>query len=154
MKQNENSCVTNREWLFIVRISVKCISNINPKLVYLQMSGIWRHHALYKFRTRRRASSLSTDKTGRTCCKTRFDAITFYPNTNPRFGILWSLLSCMHKRNEMNQIVNIFIFYFYLSVLRRNLIFPNVAKIHQFFYLFFLFYSLKLYNVVVVVFVI
>lgn len=59
--------------------------------VYLQISGIWRHQALYRFKTRRRASSLSTDKTGRTCCKMRFDAIIYRPNAIPQFGVLWSL---------------------------------------------------------------
>lgn len=38
------------------------------------MNGILRDHALYKFKTRRLASSLSTDRTGRTCWTARLAA--------------------------------------------------------------------------------
>lgn len=130
------------------------------------MSGIWRHHALYKFRTRRRASSLSTDKTGRTCCKMRFDAIILQPKYKSTiWGSLWSFHSYVKQiKFNTNWLINKYFFcVFFLSKCYDVIeIFPNlymylyVAKIHQIFCKLFFqkFHSLKLYNVVVVVFVI
>lgn len=65
------------------------------------MTGIERDQALYRFRTRRRASSLFTDRTGRTCCKVRLAAsrpadilcLFFFARNARSFGLLQSIFN-------------------------------------------------------------
>lgn len=75
------------------------------------MNGIWRYQALYRFRTRRLASSLFTDRTGRTCCKVRFaasrpaDILQCFQTTNKKIG-LQSVFGCLQRNCTPNQSVN------------------------------------------------
>lgn len=58
------------------------------------IKGIERYQALYRFRTRRRASSLFTDRTGRTCCKVRLAASRPAAILGVLFQIHVSLVFC------------------------------------------------------------